>query len=419
MKERMPMAKLANDPDVLIPPDYSAATRRIDSVDLLRGLVMVIMLLDHTRDYFHHGALNFDPTDLTRTTPVLFFTRWVTHFCAPIFVFLAGTGAYLQLARGKSKRELSWFLLTRGVWLIVLEVTVIRLVAMFNFDLRDLGAAMVIWVIGWSMIVLAGLVFLPLRVVAAFGIAMIALHNLLDSVKVAEWSGPGSAALPVRDVIWMFLHQPGIIPIGDSAFFVLYTLVPWVGVMAVGFAFGKVYRMSPERRRRFLLTLGTVLTLAFVVLRAINIYGDPQRWSVQDKMGFSLLSFVNVTKYPPSLLFLLMTLGPALLALAWIERTERGPLGRILVTFGRVPLFYYVLQWLVAHSLAVVVGYLAGQPVAWQFASFMAKPYPNPNGFDLWVVYVFWIVGLLILYPLCRWFAGVKTLRKDWWLSYV
>lgn len=398
------------------------ARTRLDSIDLLRGLVMVVMLLDHTRDFFHHGALNFDPTDLTKTNAALFFTRWVTHFCAPVFVFLAGTSAFLQLARGKSKGELSRFLLTRGLWLVVLEFTVVRAAVLFNFDYRELGVAQVIWAIGVSMIVLAALIHLPLRVVGAFGVLMIVLHNLLDGIKVPFWQGPGTPAPDFWQAVWMVLHQQGPLPLpGGTSTFIIYPLVPWIGVMAAGYAFGALYRLTPERRRRILLALGASMTVAFVVLRAVNVYGDPQPWAVQSRgVLFTVLSFLNVTKYPPSLLFLLMTLGPAVMALAWFERTSsRGPVARVLITFGRVPLFFYVLQWLTAHALAVLVGYLAGQPVAWQFANFSDKPFPNPNGFDLWVVYVFWLVGLVLLYPLCRWFAAVKQRRKDWWLSYL
>lgn len=407
------------------PPKETRA--RLDSIDLLRGIVMVVMLLDHTRDFFHREAFSFDPTELAKTDAVLFFTRWVTHFCAPVFVFLAGTSACLQLARGKTKRELSRFLLTRGLWLVVLEFTVVRTAIFFHLDYREAGMAQVIWAIGVSMIVLAALIHLPLRVVGAFGVLMIVLHNLLDRIQVPFWL-PGSPLPSLREVGWVLLHQQGLVPVplpfvegGGGAVFVAYPLVPWVGVMAAGYAFGTLYQSTPERRRRVLVALGAAFVCAFVVLRALNIYGDPQPWAAQARGAlFTLLSFLNVTKYPPSLLFLLMTLGPALIALALFERAgRRGALSRVFINFGRVPLFFYVLQWVTAHGLAVLVGYLAGRPVAWQFASFADKPRPNPHAFDLWVVYVFWAVGLLLLYPLCRWFAGVKQRRKDWWLSYL
>ena len=393
----------------------AAPRGRVDSVDLLRGLVMVIMLLDHTRDFVHADSLLFDPSDLSRTTPALFLTRWITHFCAPVFVLLAGTGAYLQLARGKTKAELSRFLWTRGLWLIVLELTVVRFGVAFNLDYAAFpGFLQVIWVIGVSMIVLAALVHLRLRTVAAIGVAMIALHNLADGVIMDV---PNEPAWLVS--VWMILHQQGFIP--GTRMLVLYPLVPWIGVMAAGYALGAVYEWEPERRRRFLLRLGLGLTAAFVVLRAVNVYGDPSRWAVQESPAFTVLSFLRTTKYPPSLLFLLMTLGPAMLLLAWAEATRRGPLGRALVTFGRVPLFFYVLQWLTAHGLAILLGLAAGQPVAYQLMDPISKigRVPPGAGFSLAVTYAAWIGGTLLLYPLCRWFAEVKRRRRDWWLGYL
>jgi len=401
--------------------------RRIDSIDLLRGIVMVIMMLDHTRDFVHSGAFQFDPTDLRKTTVALFFTRWITHFCAPIFVFLAGTGAYLQLARGKTKRDLSRFLFTRGLWLIVLELTLVRLGVFFNPDYRFLGFLQVIWVIGVSMIVLAALIHLPLKVVAAFGIGMIFLHNLLDRFQVQPWQGPNTPVPTVGAKLWILLHQQGGFPVAGfpSPFlFVVYPLIPWVGVMAAGYAFGYLYRFDVLRRRRWLLAIGGIATALFFALRAINIYGDPSHWSSQRNVVFTVLSFLNTTKYPPSLLFLLMALGPAMLALAWFEASINlfSALGNALVTFGRVPLFFYLLQWYTAHTIAIVVGLIAGQPVAWQFESpidkFTRPPIPGV-GFRLWVVYLCWIAGVLLLYPLCKWFAGVKARRRNWWLSYL
>jgi len=393
---------------------------RIDSVDLLRGLVMVFMLLDHTRDFVHANAVRFDPTDLSQTSPELFLTRWITHFCAPIFVFLAGTSTYLQLLRGKTRAEVSRLLWTRGLWLIVLEFTLVRAGVVFNLDYGTvLALPQVIWAIGVSMIVLAALVHLPLRVVGAFGVAMVALHNLLDGIRVPFWRGPGTPPPDWDGGLWMLLHQSGPLPLqsdGSPMVIVLYPLVPWIGVLAAGYAFGAVYAMDAERRRRWLLRLGVGMIAAFVVLRGFNLYGNPGDWSPQRNAVYSVLSFLNTNKYPPSLLFLLMTLGPAMLALAWFERVRANPGSRALVTLGRVPMFYYLLQWPVAHLIAIGLSVAAGKPIV-TFA--LGGPVPPGYGFHLSVVYAAWILGLLVLYPLCAWFAGVKRKRKDWWLSYI
>lgn len=399
--------------------------RRIDSIDLLRGIVMVIMMLDHTRDFVHNAALQFDPTDLSRTNIALFLTRWITHFCAPVFVFLAGTGAYLQLARGKSKAELSRFLVTRGLWLIFLEPTLVKLGVFFNPDIRFLGFLQVIWVIGISMIILSVLIYLPKSVIAAIGLLMITLHNLLDSIRVAGWHGPGTATPALSEKLWILLHQAfyAFPVLGDNTpvIAVIYPLVPWVGVMAVGYAFGALYQLDAQRRRHLLLIIGGVATALFIAIRAINIYGDPSRWSQQKSLVFTVLSFLNTTKYPPSLLFLLMTLGPSILALALFEAKESGgALRNFFVTFGRVPLFFYLLQWYTAHSISILLHLAFGKPASWLWRSPVDfGQSPTGIGFNLVVVYLVWMAGILLLYPLCRWFAGVKQRRRDWWLSYL
>jgi uncharacterized membrane protein len=405
---------------------------------------MVIMMLDHTRDFVHYQSTLFDPTDVARTTPLLFFTRWITHFCAPLFVFLAGTGAYFQTLRGKPKSALSWFLVTRGLWLIVLELTVLRLVIFFNFDVLTLASFLqVIWAIGWGMIVLAGLIYLPLPAIAGFGIAMIALHNLLDGVQVASWAGPGTPIPGFWASVWHVLHAPGFIfPFGADGpkVFALYPLIPWIGVMAAGYAFGSVYRLDVQTRRRFLVRMGLLLTAAFIVIRAINVYGDPSQWTPQDTTVKTVLSFLAVSKYPPSLLFLLMTIGPALLFLAWAERrsapvnilesigkngTQAAEPSRFswrnfFITYGRVPLFFYIGQWIVAHTLAIVASLLAHKPTEQLFGNIvLAGPAKPGAGFGLPMVYAMWALGVLLLYPLCRWYAGVKARRRDWWLSYL
>ncbi|MEP6921094.1 MAG: heparan-alpha-glucosaminide N-acetyltransferase domain-containing protein [bacterium] len=419
------------------PPEPKHLVRgRIDSIDLLRGIVMVVMMLDHTRDFVHFGAFQFDPTDLTKTNAALFLTRWITHYCAPTFVFLAGTGGYLQFSRGKSKKDLSRFLVSRGLWLVVLEFTLVRLGATFSVDYRFLGMMQVIWVIGVSMIVLAALINAPLRIVTTFGVAMIALHNFLDGFRVEGWHGPGSAVPSYGAKLFIILHQAfepfPILGFPSPVVFVLYPLIPWVGVMAAGYGFGAIYRWDAERRRRLLLTMGTAASVLFLVMRGINLYGDSSHWSSQSTPMFTVLSFLNTTKYPPSLLFLLMTLGPAMLALALFESSKaaEGQIPRrqsnasrirnFFITFGRVPLFFYLLQWPTAHLIAVLVHYAAGKPWRWMFGSLMGVEAPPQGvGFSLWVVYVCWVAGVLLLFPLCKWFAGVKQRRRDWWLSYL
>lgn len=404
---------------------------RIDSVDLVRGIVMVIMLLDHTRDYTHWANFQFDPTDITRTYPALFATRWITHFCAPIFVFLAGTGSYLQKARGKSVPELSRFLLTRGLWLIFLEFTLVKFGASFNLDTRFIGVAQVIWATGWSMIVLSGLIRFRLRAIAAFGVGMIFLHNLLDRFQVTGWRGPGTPVPDFMGGVWQILHQPGVIaPFGSAGplMLVLYPLIPWIGVMAAGYAFGAVYDWDRVRRRAFLIRYGLAASAGFIILRAINLYGDPSHWSVQKSTAMTLVSFFNVTKYPPSLLYLLMTLGPGMLALAFFEKPDNPELGahnrsliaRVMVDFGRVPMFFYLLQWPVAHSMGILLHYVNGKPIGSFFSSLVVDPPPPPGmGFPLWVTYLAWIAGVILLYPLCRWYGRYKRTHDHWWLGYI
>lgn len=409
-------------------PATARAVRRIDAVDMLRGLVMVIMLIDHTRDFAHVDATRFDPSDLQRTTVALYLTRWITHFCAPVFVFLAGTGAYLQRVRGRSDSELARYLVTRGVWLILLEFTVVRFGYSFNLDYSFFGMFQVIWAIGAAMIVLAALLRLPTAAVGALGVGIVALHDLLDGVRATPWGGRGTPAPGIGDRVWMLLHQPGPMPVAGSngpVAFVLYPLLPWLGVLLAGFAFGAIYRLEAARRQGLLVALGGGVTLLFVLLRFVNVYGDPSRWAVQPTATFTLLSFLRTSKYPPSLLYLLMALGPAIVLLALFERRlERGRTGapaRWLTTFGRVPMFYYLLQWPVSHGIAIAAGLVAGQPVAYQFFDPFDKPQPLPPniGFSLPVVYLLWALGLLVLYPLCRWFAAVKARRRDWWLGYL
>ncbi|HET7239556.1 MAG TPA: heparan-alpha-glucosaminide N-acetyltransferase domain-containing protein [Gemmatimonadales bacterium] len=402
-----------------MPQDSGTGTgpsRRIESIDALRGLVMVIMALDHVRDFVHRGAMTGSPTDLATTTPVLFFTRWITHLCAPAFMLTAGLGAYLWWQRGRTRGELSVFLLTRGLWLIVLEVTVMRLAYNFSFSGEYPLFLIVLWALGGCMIVLAALVWLPLPALAALSLAAIAGHNLLDGFDPARLGAAG---------LWNVIHQPGPLQLPWGTAFVAYPLVPWVAVMALGFCLGPVYGWDSTRRTRLLLGLGAAATLGFVILRAINRYGDPVAWAAQSSPSYTLLSFLNTTKYPPSLDFLLMTLGPASLALAWLE--QRGTRWiNPLVVFGRVPLFYFILHFYAAHLSAVALALATYGWKAWAFAFHpvpsMGGPstvFPAAFGWDLWVAYLVWGVIVVGLYPVCRWFAGVKARRREWWLGYL
>jgi uncharacterized membrane protein len=386
--------------------------RRIESVDILRGVIMIIMALDHVREFV--GTPGINPTDLATTTGPMFLTRWITHFCAPVFFLLTGTGAFLSLRR-KSIPELSRFLWTRGLWLIFLEVVVTRCLGwQFNFDYR-LTLLFVLWALGWSMIVLAALVHLPVKFVTAFGVVLIAFHNLLDPISAASL-GPLAP-------LWSILHEPGIIfSTPRFTVFEAYPLIPWIGVTAAGFGLGQIYSWTSERRRAFLLRLSIGLMAAFVVIRAINIYGDPSRWSVQQSPFFTVLSFINTTKYPPSLLFLLRTLGPAMLLLRAVDDRTPGFLRPALVV-GKVPMFYYILHITVAHTLAVIICLVRYGQVHWMFQSPTLSQFPitpPPGwGFGLPGVYLTWATVVIILYPACVWYAALKRRRTDWWLSYV
>lgn len=374
-------------------------TARIEALDSVRGLAMILMALDHTRDFLGFGV---NPVDLATTTVPLFFTRWITHFCAPTFFLLTGTSAYLS-GRGKSDSRSSWHLCTRGAWLILLEVTVFRCLALqFNFDYRT-TLLLVLWALGWAMMLLSVLIYLPRPAVAAFGIVLILGHNALDPIR---------SATP----LWSILHSPNLIlKTAGHQIFVGYPLIPWVGVTAVGYSLGVVYDWAPERRRRFLRRLGLALVVAFIAIRAINIYGDPSPWV----MTRPVISFLNTTKYPPSLSFLLMTLGPALLLLGALD----GRTNRVLSTFGRVPLFYYLVHFALIHLIAVVVCYARYGEVHWLFESpsIAQAPFTSPPGWGLSLpgVYLFWALGVCSLYPLCSWYARIKQRRGHPILSYL
>ena len=396
-------------------PPLAQAANRITSIDLLRGIVMIIMALDHTRDYFHADAFFYDPTNLTQTNAAVFFTRWITHFCAPTFVFLSGTSAFLMSQR-KSKKELAGFLLTRGLWLIFLEISVINFGWYFDINFTNLFDLSVFWALGGSMIALAGLIFLPTPLILVIGIVLILGHNLLDNIHV-----PGN---DMEAYGWSLLHDSkgGFIILGKNSV-VAYPILPWIGVMASGYCLGSLYSKSVTvvKRKKTLVILGVLSIVLFIVIRFINIYGDLVPWSVQGTSAFTIMSFLNVTKYPPSLLFVLMTLGPALLFLAFAEK----PLNRftlIISTFGRVPLFYYLLHLYMIHLLGMLAAEFTGYDWSDMVLSTWVTEYPGLDGygFHLGIVYLIWIGIIIVLFPLCKWYDRYKTAHKEkGWLSYL
>jgi uncharacterized membrane protein len=391
----------------------SPATR-IASVDLVRGAVMALMAIDHVRVYAGVPAGGPDPA--------VFFTRWITHFCAPAFILLAGTSAFLYARshkdRGPSTRlGAGGFLAIRGAWLIVLEMTLLRVAWTFNLEFARYNMAGVIWVIGWCMILLAVLIRLPVPLVGAFGVIVIAGHNVLDSVDgLVQTLGDSSFAGLWKVLYLGFLAGPISAGGNGPTLWILYSIVPWIGVMAAGYAFGAVLTLDAARRRRLCLTLGLAATALFLVLRGFNLYGNPQPWTPPD-----VLSFLNTNKYPASLAFLLMTLGPTIALMPWLENA-RGALARWLTVFGRVPFFFYVLHIPLIHALAMVVSLArTGAVDPWLFADHPMGAPPPPDGYtwSLPLLYVVWAVALVMLYLASKWFGDVKARRRDWWLRYV
>lgn len=381
-----------------------ASSQRNAAIDILRGLVMIIMTLDHARDFW--GGYTPSPTDLEVTTAPLFFTRWITHLCAPVFVFLAGTSAYLYGSK-RGPTKLARFLLTRGLWLVLIELTICKYVWIPEPG-YSVVMLQVIWVIGCSMIVLAGLCFLGPTAVTVIGIVIVCGHNLLDPL-VPSGFGNGAG-------LWTILHEGGRLPLSDGlTWLVSYPLLPWIGVIALGYGFGATIGLNIAIRRKLYRRLGLAMIAAFVLLRAANFYGDPVEWSLQANGMLTLLSFLNAEKYPPSLLYLLMTLGPALCLLSIFTGWGPGRLRNALLVFGRVPLFYYVLHLYLLRFTAIPVSF-------WLYGAEAVKPPPGPAGsamLGLSATYISWAIAILILYPACVWFARIKERRRDWWLSYL
>lgn len=385
---------------------------RVKSIDLLRGLVMVIMALDHVRDYFHYDAFFFDPTDLTQTNGALFFSRFITHFCAPIFVFLAGTSAFF-VGQRRGMKSLSMWLLKRGFWLILVELTIIKLAWLFKLDYSVI-LLQVIWILGLSMIFLAGFIHFPKKLMIIVSVAVIIGHNLFDSYVPKDAVASG---------IWTFLHIFNIVDLGITQIFVAYPIIPWVFVMPLGYYFGELYLPSVDSKKRCrkLIQWGAILTVSFFVFRFINLYGDPYFWKIEGSFGFTLMSFFNITKYPPSLFFLLITIGPTIMFLGFAEKWKSLFFDKLIV-IGRVPMFFYIIHIYVIHLLAVLAAILTG----FEFSDMVIdvwvtmQPGLQGYGFGLWVVYLIWLILIIGLYPICSWYNDYKSNNRDkWWLSYL
>lgn len=384
---------------------------RILSIDVLRGIIMLIMALDHCRDFLHFQGSQYSPTNMATTTVILFFTRWITHFCAPVFVFLSGVSAYLAGLK-RSKSELSMFLIKRGIWLILTELLVIT----FMFTLNpsyNVFVLEVLWAIGCSMVILGLLVRAPLPVIALIGCIIFFGHNVLDGMQLPK-SGPGNVLLTV------FFTAPGIVlPVG-SKHLVLdgYAIIPWTGVMLIGYVFGSFYRpgFDTKQRKKILLLTGVSLTMLFVLLRFVNAYGDPAPWSAQRNVAHTLLSYLNTTKYPPSLLYLGMTLGPALILLSLIEGVK-NKLTAIGMVYGNVPFFYFVLHLYFIRAINIILIFVSGLNMKTTSSPFVFQP--PAFGYPLWMVYLTWVFVIVVLYFPCKWYANYKRSHHQWWLSYL
>lgn len=391
--------------------------KRIESIDILRGIIMVIMALDHVRDFFHINANTDDPLNLVTTTPMLFFTRWMTHFCAPVFVFLSGTSIYLQSLR-KTKKELSAFLIKRGLWLIFTEVAIISLAISFN-PFYNFIFLQVIWAIGISMVIVGGLIHLPFKLILTLGLVIVLSHNLLDIPE----SAPGFKA----GFWWDLLHHGffAVYPFAPNhVVAIIYPFVPWLGLMLLGYCSGTFFtpNYSSEQRRKILTQIGTAVILFFIAVRFINVYGDPFAWSVQPNGLYTFLSFIKVNKYPPSLLYMCMTIGSALLFLALIEKVKNG-ITDVFRTYGRTALFYYVLHFYLAHLLCAIFFFIKGHSLQDAMNAMQNLPFlfniPG-EGYSLRIVYLVWAFVVIFLYPFCKWYDEHKTNHKEkWWLSYL
>jgi uncharacterized membrane protein len=388
--------------------------QRIQSIDILRGFVMLIMAIDHARDFFHITAFTDSPTNLATTTPQLFFTRWITHFCAPAFVFLSGTSAFLAGQR-RTKKELSKFLITRGLWLVLVENIIMTFAFTFN-PLYNLLVWQVIWVIGWSMVILGLLVHTSMKLIIALGVIIVFGHDLIDYIQIPK-QGTGHVLMSI-----FFTAFGTQLKYGNQRFvFDLYAIIPWTGVMLLGYGFGKFFAKNYNaiKRRKIILTIGFAVTIFFIVLRLINSYGDPSHWSTQKNGLYTFFSFLNCSKYPPSLCYLSMTIGPALIFLSLIE-TVQNKFTNILSMYGRVPFFYYVLHFYLIHIICVILFYATGhtsKDIIDVNTPFFFRPLNF--GFNLWIVYAIWLFVIVVLYKPCKWFDNYRKSHRQWWLSYL
>lgn len=391
----------------------SVAQHRIYAIDVLRGLVMVIMALDHTRDFFHAEAFTRDPLDPATTNILMFFTRFITHYCAPVFILLAGMSIYLQSLR-KSKAELSAFLFKRGLWLIVVELILITFAWTFDFS-YSIFILQVIWAIGICMVLMGGIIRLPYMLILAAGFTIVMGHNILDFI-------PGT-----HQGFWWDLLRNGnfafhqIMP--GHQITIIYPFLPWLGLMMLGYGLGKIYEpsMDPAFRKKLLLYTGTGLILFFVLLRYINVYGDPLPWTLQDNTTSTIFSFLNVHKYPPSLLFMCITIGPALIFLALFETTQ-NKITRIISVYGKVPFFYYILHFYILHTLCMILFLSRGHTFSEGIQETAGIPFRfliAGEGYSIGIVYLIWILMVITLYPLCKWFSDMKRKHRHWWLSYL
>lgn len=389
----------------------SAGRLRVRSIDLLRGLVMVIMALDHTRDFFHAAAMTQDPLNPETTTPALYFTRWITHFCAPAFSFLAGTSAYFQSIR-KSKKELSLFLIKRGIWLMVIDVFVFNFAFSFDIHYSSIGLA-TLWSLGVSMVFLGLAVWLPLQAILAIGLIIVFGHNLLNIYEQDQ-----------KDIsIWYaLLHRVNLFKLGSHNVLVLYPYLSWVGLMFMGYCSGRLfYDVDVARRRKILMWLGIAVTLFFLVLRYANVYGDAGRWKEESSFLKTVFSFFNTQKYPPSLLFMCMTIGPSLIFLSIYDQAK-GKLVDIISVYGRVPFFYFLAHFFLLHIICMIMFLLRGHSFAEGLQNRLLVPFfVNPGeGYGLPVVYIIWIAVVIFMFPICRWYDRYKQAHKgNKWLSYL